>query len=141
LFLGIGRHPAHPYESVYRTEDKIVMREPRNEVMKVYSEEGLQKIDDFKEPEDHVAIEFEFMAYLCTKMKEALENKDTGEWSRLLSVQSDFFTKHTKSWVPAFCDDAVNGSSKYDFYPIWGAITKRCIALEDEALNKLTEKS
>ena len=47
--------------------------EPRDEVVGFYGKERLRRVEWFKEPEDHVAIEFEFMAYLCLKEKETLE--------------------------------------------------------------------
>ena len=49
LFLGIGRHPAHPYESVYRGTDCIIMQEPWNEVRSQYRSERLGKAKWFKE--------------------------------------------------------------------------------------------
>lgn len=140
LFLGIGRYPAHPYESVYQSKEGIVMREPRNEVLRIYHREGLQKVECFKEPDDHVAIELEFMAYLCLKMKETLDRQDIEEGLRLLEFQNDFLSKHLKAWVPQFCDDIIKGSSKYDFYKTIGEITKRYIVLEERTVVQLTKE-
>ena len=140
LFLGIGKHPAHPYESVYRSEDHIVMREPRSEVLKIYSSEGLQKVDEFKEPEDHIAIEFEFMAYLCLKIKDTLDSNDKAGSLKLLKAQNDFLEKHLLSWIPSFCDDIVNGSAKYDFYKSMGAITRRYLVIDGETMSKLIKE-
>jgi len=114
LFLGIGRHPAHPYESVY--------------------------LEWFKEPDDHVAIELEFMAYLCLKVKEAIDKQDIEEGVRMFEVQNDFLSKHLKAWVPQFCDDIIKGSSKYDFYQAIGEITKRYIVLEERTVVQLTRE-
>lgn len=139
LFLGIGRYPVHPYESVYLSEDRVIMGESRDDVLRMYFREGLQKVDSFKEPEDHIAVELEFMAFLCGQLQEALSRgtKDTGQ--RLIEVQKDFFEKHLKSWVPEFCDDIVMHASQYDFYQAMANITKRYILLEETTLLQISE--
>ena len=139
-FLGIGRHSAHPYESVYLSEDRIVMREPWYEVLKAYHSKGLQKVEWFLEPEDHVAIQLEFMSCLCLKMKEALDKEDTEEVLKYFEAQNNYLNKHLIVWIPQFCDDIVKGSTKYDFYKIMGAITKRYILLEERTIAQLTKR-
>jgi len=136
LFLGIGRHPAHPYESVYRSEEKIIMQEPRNEVLKRYYEEGVRKVKWFKEPDDHVAVELEFIVYLCLKTLEALDKDDRAEVLRLLQTQQDFLREHLESWLPEFCGDIIKGSAKYDFYAIVGEMTAKYINLDKHTLNQ-----
>ena len=140
LFLGIGRHPAHPYESVYLSKEKIVMRQPWNDILKIYNAEGLQKVEWFKEPEDHIAIELEFMVYLCLKMRGALDKDNFDEAQRLSNIQNDFLNKHLKAWITKFCDDIVKGAPKHNFYKSIGIIAKRYILLEENTIVKLTEK-
>jgi putative dimethyl sulfoxide reductase chaperone len=140
LFLGIGKDPAHPYESVYLSQDRIIMGASRDEVLKMYLKEGLQKVDWFKEPEDHIAIELEFMAFLCLKMQEALNRGTRDIGLRLIQAQIDFFEKHLKSWVPKFCDDIVKHASKYDFYQAMADITKRYILLEETTLLQMAKE-
>lgn len=140
LFLGIGKDPAHPYESVYLTQGRIIMGEPRDEVLRMYRKEGLQKVDWFKEPEDHIAIELEFMAFLCLKMEEALNRGTRDIGLRLIETQMDFFEKHLKSWIPKFCDDIVKYASKYDFYQAMADITKRYILLEETTLLQMAKE-
>jgi len=140
LFLGIRRHPAHPYESVYLSKDRIVMRQPWREALRIYEEEGLTKTDEIKEPEDHVALELEFMAYMCRKMEEALDRNDTFEVSRILDVQGKFLANHLGAWIPAFCEDIARGPSKLDFYRAMAIITERFIILEKEYVAKLKEE-
>jgi TorA maturation chaperone TorD len=134
LFLGIGRRPAHPYESVYRSDEKIAMREPYHQVSMTFHAEGLRVSDAVKEPEDHVALEFEFMAHLCGKVETALENDDSAEAARLLALQKEFSKEHLVSWIPEWCDDIANGSTKLDFYAAIAALTKRFVVLDGEYL-------
>ena len=51
------------FESVYR-EGKL-LQESTFEIARLYYEAGLQMDEGFDMPPDHIAIEFEFMAYLC----------------------------------------------------------------------------
>jgi putative dimethyl sulfoxide reductase chaperone len=67
LFLGVWRVPAHPSESAYYTQGKLIMQEPRDQVLKLYRSVGVDKANQFKEPEDHIALELEFMTRLCEK--------------------------------------------------------------------------
>jgi len=136
LFLGIGRHPAHPYESVYLGRDGIIMQEPWNEVRSQYRSERLGKTKWFKEPEDHVALEFDFMVYLCLKILETLEKGDTENSLRLLQSQRDFLMHHLKAWIPAFCDDILKSPTEYEFYDGIAEITKRFTILEDEIFTR-----
>jgi putative dimethyl sulfoxide reductase chaperone len=140
LFLGIGRYPAYPYESVYLSQEGIIMGESRDKVLKMYLKEGLQKMDWFKEPEDHIAIELEFMAFLCLKMQEALSAGSLDTVLRLIETQRDFFEKHLKSWVPKFCDDIIKHAFKYDFYQAMANITKRYILLEEATVLQMAKE-
>jgi putative dimethyl sulfoxide reductase chaperone len=49
------------------------MQGPYHEVLALYSAEVLHKPDYFPEPEDHLAIELEFMVFLCRISSEALQ--------------------------------------------------------------------
>lgn len=139
LFLGIGRYPAHPYESVYLNKDRVIMGESRDDVLRIYMQEGLQKADWFKEPEDHIAVELEFMAFLCMQLQEALSRGTSDRVLSLIEAQKDFFEKHLKSWVPEFCDDIVKNAIQYDFYQAMADITKRYILLEETILFQIAE--
>ena len=42
-------------------------QEPRDRVLSAYWNAGVNKTKEFTEPEDHIAIELQFMEYLCRK--------------------------------------------------------------------------
>jgi len=67
LFLGVKKKPAHPSESVYVSEDQSMYQEPRDRVLFAYWEAGVDKKKEYTEPEDHIAIELQFMEYLCRR--------------------------------------------------------------------------
>ena len=65
IFLNAGVTPVFPYESVYATGKPLVMQKPVFEIRKLFREAGVHKSEDYKDLDDHIAVEFEFMRYLC----------------------------------------------------------------------------
>lgn len=136
LFLSAGRHPVFPYESVYTSEERLLMQEARDEVLSEYRKEGLDRITDFNEPEDHIAIELEFMSYLCQRTIEAMEKGDKEGSLAYLKKQGDFLGKHLMVWVPDFCED-LEKATRSDFYKGIAGITKDYLNLEQETIGEL----
>jgi anaerobic sulfite reductase subunit A len=48
------------------------MQEARDQVVALYRAKGLDKVAELELPEDHIALEFEFMAHLCQEMQSAV---------------------------------------------------------------------
>jgi TorA maturation chaperone TorD len=138
LFLSIGRKPVPPYESVFTSAERLLMQRARDEVLAIYREEGLDRSDDFKEPEDHIAIEFEFMGYLCQKALESLDADETEAAKGSLQKQKEFLDKHLLVWVPQFCKD-VQKSARTDFYKAIAQITEEHLSYESDAIAELME--
>ncbi len=142
IFLGAGLargDGAYPYESVYTSPKRLVMQDARDQVLKIYREEGLDRAEEFNEPEDHIAFELEFMAYLCQKTTEALKEGDKGRTLGYLKKQKDFLEKHLIPWVPAFCDD-VQRVARGDFYRAVAKITVGCLGMEQELIGQLIDE-
>lgn len=142
VFLGAGLgqgEGAYPYESVYTSPDRLVMQEARDEVLKIYREEGLDRAEEFNEPEDHVAFELEFMAYLCQKTTEALKDGDKGSALGYLKKQQEFLEKHLVPWVPAFCND-VQRVARGDFYKAVAKITVGYLEMEQDLIGELVDE-
>lgn len=107
---------AFPYESVYTSKKGIVMQEAWDLVREIYAEEGLSMGDvDSDILEDHIALELEFMAYLC---KEAVNNGS----SSLITKQEDFLNEHLLNWAPGLCAD-IDKYADTLFYKAIGKIT------------------
>jgi len=120
LFLSINRVPPHPSESTYR--DGTMMQNSRDEVVKTYWSFGVDKKKEFTEPEDHIAIELNFMAYLCQKTIEALQSEDTREARKYLQGQKDFLEKHLIKWLPKLVADILN-TGRTPFYKAIAILT------------------
>ena len=136
LFLNASRHPVFPFESVYTSAEGLVMQRARDEVLHEYHRAGLARAEIFKEPEDHIAIEFEFMAFLCRQSLQALESKDQSAALESLRWQKDFCDKHLLVWIPRFCQDLAK-TTRSDFYKGIALITAEYLETERETLPAL----
>ncbi len=107
-FIGHGvdaYSAAYPFESVYTSEKRLLMQEARDEVLAIYRSMGLDKQSTWKEGEDHVAVELEFMQIMCQRTVEALRaGKDDDAFS-LLMTQKNFLEDHLVAWTPMMTAD------------------------------------
>jgi TorA maturation chaperone TorD len=107
LFIGPGPVPCPPYESYWRID---VSADIRNTLMgpctadlnRLYGELGLQLAPSGGELPDHVAIEFEALAFALS-----LEGVPT--------VAKSLFFDHVKKWLPRLCR-AVAREAETPFY-------------------------
>ena len=108
LFVGPFELIAAPYGSVYKEKNCQVMGESTVDVLRFYQNAGLSV--DIKEPPDHIAIELEFMSYLCNKEAESVANGNYEERETYRHLQRQFF-QSAMEWVPRFCDAIKQGTS------------------------------
>ena len=145
LFLGMSAHPVAPYESVYTSEEGLMMQDARDDMLRVYRQWGLHVPDDFDLPEDHIALELELMACLADRTRAALE-ADRGTASEtdanaalpvgeLIAAQRTFLDEHL-SWIAAFCDDVEARAHTAFYYGIAG-LTRQQIEADRETLRSI----
>ena len=133
LFLGTGPHPAFPYESVYLSPNRCLMDEPYDQVIKEYRAYGVRKATNFKEPEDHLAVELAFMARLCEDTATAFGQADLSKGTELLPAQRRFLEAHLLSWVPAFTEDVLRGA-RTEVYQNVAKFTRAFISFDHQLL-------
>jgi TorA maturation chaperone TorD len=138
LFLGVWRVPAHPSESAYFSEGQLIMQEPRDEVLKLYRSMGVDKAGQFKEPEDHIALELQFMTHLCEKTNAALSDGDFPEARKCLRVQMDFLDEHLGKWVPKLSADILK-SARREFYKAIAKITEGYVQMDKKLVVELMD--
>ncbi len=134
LFLGVKGRPLHPSESVYLSREQSMYQESRDRVMSVYWKAGVDKTKEFTEPEDHIAVELQFMEYLCRRTVEALEKDEQEEAVKFLQIQRDFIGEHLSRWVPRLAKDIL-ASAEADFYRGVAEITDAFIHLDAKAVS------
>ena len=112
LFIGPKKPLATPFESVYRSEKQIMMREFTFEVREFYSQVGLEveKKDQF--PDDFIGLEFQYLFYVSQLVVELIKSEKMEEAKELILVREEFLQKHPKQWFPKFCDDISSHSEK-----------------------------
>lgn len=96
LFVGPGSLPAPPWESVYRTEERLLFDWPTLEVRQAYQQVGLA-VSRPGEPDDHIGLELLFMALLC-------ERAAAGD-EAAAEAQRRFLQEHLLQWAPVFASD------------------------------------
>jgi TorA maturation chaperone TorD len=138
LFLGVWRVPAHPSESSYLTEGQLVMQQPRDDVLKLYRTMGVDKASVFKEPEDHIALELQFMTHLCEKTNTALKDGNLQEANKYLETQKDFLDKHLGKWVPKLAADMLK-SARREFYKAIAKITEGYVELDKKVVAEMID--
>lgn len=113
LFVGPGHLEAPPWESVYRSPDRLLFSEETLAVREFYRSFGLVNKNLYREPGDHLGLELEFMAWLCAQCADRLQ-KHGSDWRRYLQGQQDFLRDHLTQWVPAWSKD-VFGHAQTEF--------------------------
>lgn len=113
LFVGPFELIAAPYGSVYIERKRTVMGESTVNIAQYYQDAGLSV--DIKEPPDHIAIELEFMYYLCTKEAAAVSDEQFEDARKIREQQIAFYYSALKPWAEEFCE-AIRAGTDNVFY-------------------------
>ncbi|MDR7478084.1 MAG: molecular chaperone TorD family protein [Armatimonadota bacterium] len=90
-----------PYESAYHCGQGGSASWLCAELEREYAFVGLALSNDPHEPADHLAVELEYMAFLCGREAEAW-GRGTEEARELLDRERNFLNRHLVRWVPEF---------------------------------------
>ncbi len=101
------------FESVYR-EGKLI-QESTFQIARLYHEAGLKLSEDFKLPPDHVAVELEFMAYLCFNEINGIKNNDQKIESYARELQKKVLEEHLRKFG-LFLAERLEQHAKTTFY-------------------------
>jgi len=111
LFIGPAHPPAIPFASFYLSETHSLMTEETMAVRKQYLEAGLALKNLYQMPDDHIAIELDFLYYLTERILELLENGENTEAEMYLKLRHDFLMDHFVLWVPTFANRVLEFTS------------------------------
>jgi TorA maturation chaperone TorD len=100
LFIGPYNPKINPYESVYLT-GRLFDR-PLADIRTFLKAVGIEKVDDYSEPEDFLAFELEAMRWLVGKQTAAADPDDEKRW---LQREADFLKEHLLIWAPTCARD------------------------------------
>lgn len=130
VFLGAGEtngNAAYPYQSVYTSEEGLIMQRAWQELKTLYHRDGLALSTDMADiKEDHIAVEFQYMAYLCEKARNGED----------LKAQQVFVTQYLMNWAPEFLVD-VEKYAQTNFYKGLARMTEAFLKNEAMRLNEM----
>lgn len=136
-FIGSGNDgysAAYPFESVYTSPKRLMMQDARDEVLVLYHAAGLDKQEDWKEGEDHIALELEFEQILSDRALQAYEQGDEEACAQHLLQQRNFLEDHLLAWYPMMAED-LQKFPQTDFYRGLGKLTSGFLQNDLEFLN------
>ena len=91
-----------PYESVHRGIDRLVFDAQTLEVRRAYQELGLQAPNLNREPDDHVGLEFDFVAQALISAIDAVA--DGRNPDEVVDVARTFLGDHLLVWAPVMLE-------------------------------------
>jgi TorA maturation chaperone TorD len=93
---------APPYETSYLKVSGQSEGTLAAEISGTYGGAGLIVSPETNELPDHIAIELEFISFLCEKELTALQNEDADAAASARGEQQQFMDKHLARWYPQF---------------------------------------
>ncbi len=140
IFIGLGKKKSiSPYESVYRSTDRLVFQKDTMDVRAVYAKHDL-KVERFQqEPDDHIALELLFMQKLSEKCLKELRANRYHKSRRILKDQLVFLDDHMLKWVPKMAGQ-VTDKSQSSFFQGVGKMLGGHIKFDRELLDNLIDE-
>ena len=125
LFCSTDEAAPFPYESVYRTHERLLMRPSRDDVVARYEAVGFSPLQGSgHEPEDNLSIQLRFLAALvASESDEALGREgvlDIGP-DEARRTRRGFAVEHMRCWVGRFADE-VEVRARLPLYPALAAL-------------------
>jgi len=111
----LGGAYAPPWESVYCNDSHLLYQQETLAVRNWYRRLGLEPQRLHQEPDDHIALELGFIAFLAAAAGEALESDDTARFTACIDAQCEFASEHLLRWAPHWCR-RVAASARTDFF-------------------------
>ena len=136
IFQGAGNPKA---EVAYPLESAYTSPQARAHMQSIFKAKGMENSNAQNLPEDHISIELEFMAYLCTEMQECLAAENLPWVSASTAEQKEFLVRHLLNWVPAFCAE-VQKCAGTQFYKAVAKITSGFLRMEKAIVEDLIEE-
>ncbi|HWQ40480.1 MAG TPA: molecular chaperone TorD family protein [Desulfosporosinus sp.] len=119
LFVGPTAPVAPPYESVYLSPDHLMMGDQTLAVRKIYTQENLQASAQGHEPDDFIATELEFAAYLLSRLMDAQATRNDLQILHYKSLYHAFWTQHPSLWLGLFAQSI----SQSTHHPLFSALS------------------
>lgn len=133
LFVGPGHVKVPIWESVYFDREGLLFGENTLQVRAFYEKHGVEYQFKHQQPEDHMAVELDFMLFLLKKENESKCNCD------LLSAikeQKEFLQKHILAWCHLFAERII----KYSHSKLYVGVAYLLVEVVQMDVEALIEK-
>ena len=107
LFIGPYKLPCPPWESVYRSQAKLMMQDAADDVRRIYAAFGLS-VEEAGVMPDHIGIELNFLALVYERAGEKSETQFNS-----MRIGEAFLNDHLLQWVPQFTADMEAAAESY----------------------------
>ncbi|EOX4255781.1 molecular chaperone TorD [Vibrio cholerae] len=132
LFLKSDRDSALPYASVY-ADQGLLNGKPAQQMRELLRAHGVKVEQNLNEPEDHLAIQLDFLAHLAIS---ANQIEHSAQLSLALQAQSDFISQLLLTWLPAFAERC----TQFDAFGLYSAAARLALAFIQQDKHCLDER-
>lgn len=136
LLIGPNKMPAPPWESVFRSEERLLFQESTLEIRRYYLKYGFIPAGYPHVADDHLALELDFMASLSSLAEKAYANEDFNQLQEILQVQEDFLTSHLLFWVPEFARKIQESDTHY-LYPDMACLLNEFLQIQTDVIDEI----
>lgn len=118
LFLGAGEPLAPPWESLYRTPEKLLFGLPVGQVRAFMERFGVEAVAKYRMPEDHIGLEL----LLLAAASEASLQQGGEDWRNSARLQAEFIAAHPLCWIGDLERDAADHSTAGFYAAVIGLV-------------------
>lgn len=136
LLIGPNKLPAPPWESVFRSEERLLFQESTLEIRRYYLKYGFIPAGYPHVADDHLALELDFMASLSSLAEKVYANEDFNQLQEILQVQGDFLTSHLLFWVPEFAQKIQESEIHY-LYPDMASLLNEFLQIQSGVIEEI----
>ena len=135
LFVGPSSLLAPPYGSYYLDGGRV-MGESTLDVINFYRSSKMQLSPEFKDLPDHIAVEINFLSFLCEFEIKAHEENKAKTAAAIREKELNFLTAHPLKWVSLFTAK-IEKEAQLPFYKVTAAVLKKALQKEQEHLRRI----
>jgi TorA maturation chaperone TorD len=131
LFLGAGEPLAPPWESLYRTAEKLLFGPPAYQVRTYMERFGVAAVEKYRQPEDHIGLELMLLA----AAGEAAARRGEADWRESARLQAEFIAAHPLGWIGDLERDAATHATA-GFYAALLGLARGVLLWDKELLDE-----
>ena len=135
-YIGPGKLPAPPWESVYFGEDSVLFQECTLKVREAYRTFDLLPAGYPHVPDDSLALELGFLAELARRSCSAFAEGNNEKLKKDLTGSQNFLTGHLLVWMPRYLERMDLVKTKL-FYPQMSAYLFEFLKRDREILDEI----